>query len=81
MISLGACAPVPKPSPADRYPLDIIRDSGRMRGKRRIRGGLAISRAALFLSAMFAVRCNPEIRTYYERLLDNGKHRKVALTA
>ncbi len=56
-------------------------DSGRMRGRRRIRGGRSSSRTALFLSAMSAIRFNPEIKTFYERLLANGKHKKVALTA
>jgi transposase len=57
------------------------RDSGRMRGKRRIRGGRASVRTALFLSAMSAVRFNPDIKCFYERLVNSGKHRKIALTA
>lgn len=57
------------------------RDSGRLRGKRRIRGGRATARTALFLSAMSAVRFNPDIKCFYERLVKSGKHRKVALTA
>ena len=57
------------------------RDSGTLRGKRRIRGGRAHSRTALFLSAMVATRFNPDIKRFYERLLTAGKHKKVALTA
>lgn len=57
------------------------RDSGKLRGKRRIRGGRANSRTALFLSAMVAIRFNPDIKLFYERLLAAGKHKKVALTA
>lgn len=57
------------------------RDSGKLRGKRRIRGGRAHSRTALFLSAMVAIRFNPDIKLFYERLLAAGKHKKVALTA
>lgn len=57
------------------------RDSGRMRGKRRIRGGRSSTRTALFLSALSAIRFNPDIKKFYERLLANGKHKKVALTA
>jgi transposase len=57
------------------------RDSGAFRGKRRIRGGRAHSRTALFLSAMVAIRYNPDIKRFYERLLQAGKHKKVALTA
>jgi transposase len=57
------------------------RDSGTLRGKRRIRGGRAHSRTALFLSAMVATRYNPDIKRFYQRLLAAGKHKKVALTA
>lgn len=57
------------------------RDSGTVRGKRRIRGGRAHSRTALYLSAMVAIRYNPDIKRFYERLLHTGKHKKVALTA
>lgn len=57
------------------------RDSGRLRGRRRIRGGRAMTRTALFLSALSAIRFNPDIKAFYERLLKAGKHKKVALTA
>ncbi len=57
------------------------RDSGKLRGKRLIRGGRAQSRTALFLSAMVSTRFNPDIKRFYERLLSSGKHKKVALTA
>lgn len=57
------------------------RDSGSFHGKRRIRGGRAHSRTALFLSAMVAIRYNPDIKRFYQRLLRTGKHKKVALTA
>ena len=57
------------------------RDSGAFQGKRRIRGGRAHSRTALFLSAMVAIRYNSDIKRFYARLLAAGKHKKVALTA
>lgn len=57
------------------------RDSGKLRGKRRIRGGRAHCRTALYLSAMVATRFNPDIKRFYERLVSAGKHKKVALTA
>lgn len=57
------------------------RDSGNFRGKRRIRGGRAHSRTALYLSAMVAIRYNPAIKRFYQRLVQTGKHKKVALTA
>jgi transposase len=57
------------------------RDSGSLRGKRRIRGGRAHSRTALYLTAMVAIRYNPHIKLFYQRLLSTGKHKKVALIA
>lgn len=56
-------------------------DSGRKSGRRRIRGGRAPLRAALYMSALSASRFNPAIQPFYERLLENGKEKKVALTA
>jgi transposase len=56
-------------------------DSGAHRGKRRIRGGRASVRTILFMSIMTAVQHNPAIRTMYQRLLNNGKIKKVALVA
>jgi len=57
------------------------RDSGRLRGKRRIRGGRSGIRTILWMAVMSAVQHNPEIRRFYQRLVKNGKHKKVALTA
>jgi transposase len=57
------------------------RDSGRMRGRRTIWGGRAALRAVLYMGALAATRCNPVIRRFYQRLLKNGKPKKVALTA
>ena len=57
------------------------RDSGRFRGKRRIRGGRASVRTVLFMAMLSAIQHNPVIRATYRKLLANGKHKKVALTA
>lgn len=57
------------------------RDSGRFRGKRRIRGGRASVRTVLFMAMLSAIQHNPIIRASYRKLLANGKHKKVALTA
>lgn len=57
------------------------RDSGSMRGKRRIRGGRASVRTVLFMATMTAVQHNPKIRAMYQRLLAAGKLKKVALIA
>jgi transposase len=56
-------------------------DSGRRSGRRRIRGGRAPLRASLYMAALSASRFNPAIRPFYERLIDNRKEKKVALTA
>ena len=57
------------------------KDSGRKSGRRRIMGGRAPLRAALYMAALSASRFNPAIRPFYARLLGNGKVKKVALTA
>lgn len=59
----------------------MARDSGTMRGSRSIRGGRAGVRAALFMGAWTASRCNPVIKQTYDRLIAAGKPRKVALVA
>lgn len=59
----------------------VNRDSGKMRGKRAINGGRACVRTALYMATLTAVRFNPQIRAFYERLVAAGKAKKVALTA
>jgi len=59
----------------------INRDSGRMRGKRRIQGGRANIRTVLYMATLSATRCNPVIKAFYRKLVAQGKHKKVALTA
>jgi transposase len=56
-------------------------DSGKQRGKRHIWGGRSIVRSALHMATLSAVRFNPVIKTFYDRLLAAGKPKKVALTA
>lgn len=57
------------------------RDSGTLRGRRRIWGGRADVRAALYMGALVGVRYNPTLRAFYTRLRTAGKPPKVALTA
>jgi transposase len=57
------------------------RDSGQMRGRRTIWGGRADVRCALYMATLSAVRFNPVLRTFYQRLLAAGKKPKLALTA
>jgi len=56
-------------------------DSGDRRGQRRIMGGRAHVRRALYMAALSAARCNPDLKAFYERLRANGKAAKLALTA
>jgi transposase len=56
-------------------------DSGSMRGKRKIWGGRANVREALYMATLVAVRHNKVIKEFYERLKANGKKPKVALIA
>lgn len=57
------------------------RDSGRLKGKRRIQGGRANIRTVLYMATLSATQCNPVIRSFYRKLVDQGKHKKVAITA
>ena len=57
------------------------RDSGTLRGKRKVWGGRAQVRAALYMAALVATRFNPVLRAFYQRLCAAGKPKKVALTA
>ena len=56
-------------------------DSGFFRGKRRIKGGRSDIRTVLYMATLSATRRNPVIREFYQRLLKNGKLKKVALVA
>ncbi len=57
------------------------RDSGKKRGKRRIFGGRQSVRRVMYMAALSAMRYNPVIKKFYERLIENGKPFKVAITA
>ena len=59
----------------------LNRDSGYKTGRRIIWGGRAPVRAVLYMSTLVATRHNPVIRTHYEHLINQGKLRKVAMTA
>ena len=59
----------------------LARDSGRFRGRRSIWGGRASVRSILYMATVTAVRFNPAIREFHQRLRARGKPPKVALTA
>ena len=56
-------------------------DSGAFQGKRKIKGGRKTVRTALYLSTMSAIRHHPTLKPTYQRLVDAGKPKKVAIVA
>jgi transposase len=56
-------------------------DSGASRGQRHIRGGRADVRTTLYMAAYNAMRCNPLIKAFADRLKQAGKPFKVVVTA
>lgn len=56
-------------------------DSGKMRGRRFIRGGRPPIRSVLYMATLSAIRFNPVIHAFYQRLIASGKLFKVALVA
>jgi len=57
------------------------RDSGEQKGRRVIWGGRREIRRALYMATFSAIRCNPVIAAYYQRLRAMGKKFKVAMVA
>lgn len=56
-------------------------DSGKHQGTRRCWGGRTQVRTALYMATVSAVRCNPQIKAFYDRLIAKGKPKQVALIA
>lgn len=56
-------------------------ESGTLRGKRAIRGGRAPVRRVLYMATLVAVRRNPILTAFYQRLRARGRPAKVALVA
>ena len=59
----------------------INHDSGKHRGKRMIAGGRTSIRCGMYMATLVATQHNPIIRDFYQRLLEKGKLKKVALVA
>lgn len=57
------------------------RDSGRANAPRRIAGGRATVRRALYMASLSTVRYDPILKAFYTRLRAAGKPAKLALTA
>lgn len=56
-------------------------DSGSRQGRRHVRGGRARLRKSLFMAAFCATRWNPDLKAYYQRLRQRGKHHLTATIA
>ncbi len=59
----------------------VTRESGSWKGRSFIQGGRHHVRRLLYIPAVVAIRCNPNLKRTYEALVAKGKPRKVALTA
>jgi transposase len=59
----------------------MTRQSGRWTGKAFIQGGRKHLRDALYMPAVVAARHNPDMKQFYDRLINAGKPAKVAFTA
>jgi transposase len=59
----------------------LNRDSGKQRGTRHIFAGRAQIRSKLYMATLTAIRCNPVIKAFYERLVARNKLKKVAIVA
>lgn len=59
----------------------INHDSGIKTGRRSIRGGRMLARAALYMAAFHASRVNPVLAPFFQRLRARGKPYRVVLVA
>jgi transposase len=88
VTSYAALAWLPELGAANRGEVSALvgtapfnRDSGALRGTRCIQGGRHKMRQALYMATLAALRFNPVIRDFYQRLLQAGKAKKLAITA
>jgi transposase len=56
-------------------------DSGQWHGKRRIYGGRRFARRVIYMASLTATRHNEILKAFYDRLVQAGKPKKVALVA
>lgn len=88
VLSSTLIAELPELGSTDRQCISALvgvapfnRDSGKSKGKRSIRGGRRQVRNVLYMSAVCALRFNPVLRCFAERLKKSGKTPKVILVA
>ncbi len=88
MIARTLMAELPELGTLDRREVAALaglapftRQSGQWRGKAFIAGGRSTVRGPLFMGAMVAIKHNPILKAFHERLLAAGKPKMVALIA
>ena len=59
----------------------MARESGTWKGRSFIQGGRSRVRRLLYMAAVSAIRCNPDLAAKYQQLVGRGKPPKVALVA
>nr|QEO73724.1 transposase [uncultured bacterium] len=59
----------------------FARDGGKRRGRRHTAGGRRAVRTVLYMATLSAIRYNPVLKRFYERLKAAGKVSKVAIIA
>jgi transposase len=79
MPELGTLTPKTAAALAGLAPINV--DSGTFRGLRRIRGGRARVRRALYMAAVTAIRAKARFKDLFQALIARGKPAKLALTA
>jgi len=88
VTSATLIAELPELGKTDRHRIGALsgvvpfnHDSGKLKGTRSISGGRASVRCALYMCALGAMRCNPLIQAFAQRLRAAGKKNKVILVA
>jgi len=56
-------------------------ESGKFKGKNTIKGGRETLRSLLYMGTLSAIKHNPVIKIFYDRLVQKGKHHNVAMVA
>ena len=80
MPELGSVSREEAAALAGLAPFD--RDSGKQKGERHIAGGRTRLRRSLYAAALpAAFHWNAQLKTFYKRLVENGKNHRAALTA
>lgn len=79
MPELGTLTPKQVAALAGLAPFN--RDSGTLKGKRTTWGGRASVRTALYMPTLVAIKHNPQLHAFYQRLCLAGKAKMTALIA